>query len=232
MFFSGLDEEMQDVINSYSLTVYYFEDISDDEVNELFFRLNNGQQLTTYQKFRTRSKTLPEIQRVAAHGYFKTALDEKKISDRVNEDWVLKSYIMMTFKEPCLDSKVTNPTWINAKLTEDDINNMNAIFDRILKAYNTINPANNTKIPPIPFTAPEVLAKNAEPIPEPNKAGICISATDISTLGKPPITTEADCKLSNPNTCEKIPVTPSNPLRIAKPINPTTNTSTTDKKSF
>ena len=138
MFFSGLDEEMQDVINSYSLTVYYFEDISDDEVNELFFRLNNGQQLTTYQKFRTRSKTLPEIQRVAAHGYFKTALDEKKISDRVNEDWVLKSYIMMTFKEPCLDSKVTNPTWINAKLTEDDINNMNAIFDRILKAYNTI----------------------------------------------------------------------------------------------
>ena len=138
MHFSGLDEEMQDIINSYSLTVYYFEDISDDEVNELFFRLNNGKPLTTYEKYRSRSKTLPEIQRVAAHDYFKVALSGNKNAERVSEDWVLKSYIMTTFKEPCLDSKVTNPTWVSAKLTEDDINNMNAIFDRILKAYNTI----------------------------------------------------------------------------------------------
>ena len=138
MYYSGLDEEIQDIINNYSLTVYYFEDISDDEANELFFRINNGKPLTTYEKYRSRSKTLPEIQRVAAHDYFKVALKENKNAERVSEDWVLKSYIMMTFKDPCLDSKVTNPTWINAKLTEDDINNMNAIFNRILKAYNAI----------------------------------------------------------------------------------------------
>ena len=137
-YFSGLDEDMQDIVNNYSLTVYYFEDISDDEANELFFRINNGKALTTYERFRTRSKTLPEIQKVAAHDYFRAALDNKKIESRVNEDWVLKSYIMMTYKEPCLDSKITNPAWVNTKLTDDDINNLNAVYSRILNVYNTI----------------------------------------------------------------------------------------------
>ena len=116
MYFSGLDEELQDIISNYSLTIYYFEDISEDEINELFFRLNNGKPLTTYEKYRAKSKSLPEIQRVAAHDYFKIALKEKALANRDNENWVLKSYIMLTFKEPCLDAKVTNPTWENAVL--------------------------------------------------------------------------------------------------------------------
>ena len=138
MYFSGLDEELQDIISNYSLTIYYFEDISEDEINELFFRLNNGKPLTTYEKYRAKSKSLPEIQRVAAHDYFKIALKEKALANRDNENWVLKSYIMLTFKEPCLDAKVTNPTWENAVLTEDDINNLNAVYDRILNVYNIL----------------------------------------------------------------------------------------------
>ena len=77
--------------------------------------------------------------------------------------------------------------------------------------YNTIKPANNTAIPPIPFTTPLVLAKNAEVIPLPRSAGICISATEISTFGNPPTTTEADCKESKPNNEENIPIIPSIP---------------------
>ena len=100
------------------------------------------------------------------------------------------------------------------------------------KTYNTIKPAKKIAIPPIPFIIPSVLAKNAAFIPDPIKLGICISATEISTLGKPPTTTEADCKLSKLNTLENIPNTPSTPLNATSPPNPTTPNITTDKKSF
>ena len=44
--YSELPENLQDNINSYMFTIYYFEDISDDELKELFFRLNNNLPLT------------------------------------------------------------------------------------------------------------------------------------------------------------------------------------------
>ena len=70
------------------------------------------------------------------------------------------------------------------------------------------------------MTTPLVLAKNAEVIPLPSKDGICISATETSTLGKPPTTLEADCKLNKPVKLPNIPNTPSMPLKTARPANP------------
>ena len=101
-----------------------------------------------------------------------------------------------------------------------------------INTYNTYKPANKTAIPPIPFTTPLVLAKNIDCIPGPNKLGICISATEISTLGKPPTTVEADCNESNESNLPNIPVTPSTPWKIARPIKATTPIKIIDKNSF
>ena len=100
------------------------------------------------------------------------------------------------------------------------------------KTYNTIKPAKKIAIPPIPFIIPSVLAKNAAFIPEPIKLGICISATEISTLGKPPTTTEADCKFNKLNTLPNIPKAPSTPLNTISPPNPIIPIIIIDQKSF
>ena len=102
----------------------------------------------------------------------------------------------------------------------------------LTNTYNTVKPANNMAIPPIPFTTPFVLAKNADVIPPPSKLGICISATEISTLGNPPIVLEADCNESNPVTLPKMPKTPSIPWKIARPTKPITPNIMIDKSSF
>lgn len=48
--FSELHEDVQDQILSFNLLVYKMDDITDDEIEELFFRLNNGKALTKMQK--------------------------------------------------------------------------------------------------------------------------------------------------------------------------------------
>ena len=97
--------------------------------------------------------------------------------------------------------------------------------------YATVKPANKTPIPPIPFTAPLVLARNNEFIPLPSMDGICISATDTSTLGKPEIVLDADCNESNESKLPNNPVTPSIPWKIARPIKPITPKRTMDFKA-
>ena len=94
------------------------------------------------------------------------------------------------------------------------------------KINNTVKPAKNTKIPPIPFITPLELASKNESIPAPSILGICNSATEISTLGNPPTTVEVDCKDNKLVKLPNIPITPSTP------INPTIPKITIDIKSF
>ena len=138
MYFSGLCEELQDIISNYSLTIYYFEDISDEDVAELFYRINNGKALSSVEMSRVRSKALKTIQEIGQHELFTTALTEKAFEKYTHEDLVIKSYIMLTSDTPCLDTKVVRPTMEKSEFSEQDINIMNGVFNRILNTYKTI----------------------------------------------------------------------------------------------
>lgn len=48
--YADLDEEVKQEIIRFKFTVYNFEDATDDEIEEIFFRLNNGVVLSTNQK--------------------------------------------------------------------------------------------------------------------------------------------------------------------------------------
>ena len=137
-FFSGLDEELQDTLSNYSLTIYYFEDITEDQIAELFYRLNNGRALSSFEHTRSVSKSLKTIQEIGKHELFTTALTEKAFSRYVHEELVVKSYIMLTSDNPSLDNKIVKSTMENMKLSEDNINLMNSVFDRILNTYKLI----------------------------------------------------------------------------------------------
>lgn len=138
MYFSGLNEELQDALNSYSFTIYYFEDITEDEVSEMFYRLNFGKPLSSIELSRARAKSLKVIQEIGKHKLFTTSLTEKAFEKYTHEDLVIKSYIMLTSDNPCLDTKAVRPTMETAEFTDDDINLMNKVYDRILTAYKAI----------------------------------------------------------------------------------------------
>lgn len=125
--FSDLDEELQDRILSYSLTVYFFTGITDDEICEMMARLNNGKSLTSYELSRVKARDLATIQQLANHHLF----DEISNKGYACEDIVVKSYIMLNDDQPCLDTRVVRPLIEKMELDDKDIDQLKNCFDYI-----------------------------------------------------------------------------------------------------
>ena len=60
--FSQLPEEFQDRIRNYALTIWKFTDLTSEELEELFFRVNSGKALTNIELARTKMKSLSTFQ--------------------------------------------------------------------------------------------------------------------------------------------------------------------------
>lgn len=117
-YFNELPEEVQDDIISYSLTVYYFEDITDEEVNEMFYRLNNGKALTAIELTRVKAKSFDMIKELSKHEIFTDALKESQINKYTNEDIVIKALIMLNCEKPSLKNDFIRPYIIETEITE------------------------------------------------------------------------------------------------------------------
>lgn len=136
--FDELPEEIQDTILSYSLTIYYFDDITDDQITEIFARLNNGKPLSAIELTRVKAKSIETIRKLGQHELFTVALSEKAINRYTNEDIVIKTWVMLNKEKPCLDTKVLRPITEEADFTENDIETMTRVFDAILECYRYI----------------------------------------------------------------------------------------------
>ena len=93
--FGELDEEMQDTIKSYGMTVYYFSDITDEEVAEMMSRLNNGKALSGTENARIKAKCLPTIQSLASHNLLMEYLSDSNIKGYANEDIIIKFALLL-----------------------------------------------------------------------------------------------------------------------------------------
>lgn len=137
--FADLPEEFQDEIMHYSFLIYYFDEgITDEEVNELFYRLNNGKPLSSIELTRVRAKSFSIISEIGKHKIFADALTESALSKYTNEDIVMKSYAILHDSEPSLDNKHIRNIVENTDFTEADQKQMEEIFDRIYEVHNLI----------------------------------------------------------------------------------------------
>lgn len=138
LHFEELEESLRDDIEACSLTVYYFDGITDDEISEMFFRLNNGKALSAIELTRVKAKSMDAIKEIGRHRLFKSALTEKAMGRYTNEDIVIKSFAMLHEPEPSIETKVIRPLMANAVITEEDKQQINSIYDRIIIMYESI----------------------------------------------------------------------------------------------
>ena len=138
MKFSDLPEEIKDILSNYSLHIEYYDNITDDEVCELFFRLNNGVAPTNIEVARSRAVSLKEIQNLGKHELFTSSLSSTAFEKYTHEDLVVKSYIMLTQNNPCCESKLVRQIMETTEFTDDVIAELTSIYDRILAVYKLI----------------------------------------------------------------------------------------------
>ena len=144
-FFNELPEEVKDDIISYSLTIYYFEDITDEEVNEMFFRLNNGKPLTAIELTRVKTKSFDKIKELAAHPIFTEALKDSQINKYTNEDIVIKALIMLNVDKPSLKNDFIRPWITETEITEEMANEVKVALMDIKRAHDFLIGAGNEK---------------------------------------------------------------------------------------
>lgn len=135
--YDELDEDMKDTFDSYSLTVYFFSDITDDEISEMMSRLNNGKPLTGLETARIKSKNLPAIASLAKHPLFAENLSETAVKGYVNEDIVIKTALQIFDNNFELSTKNVKLGYESFEFDSEQTERLEAIFDTAYCAVNS-----------------------------------------------------------------------------------------------
>ena len=138
LHFSELPEEIQDEIKDTTLTVFYFEDITDEEVTEMFFRLNNGKPLSAIELTRVKALSREKIIELGKLPIFQEALTSKQIGGYANEDVIIKSLILLYNDSKSLETKHVRPITEALEITQEMEDTLKNVYDRIQEAHDII----------------------------------------------------------------------------------------------
>lgn len=144
--FSELPEEYQDRIKTYSINVYYYENMDPDDAIEMFRRLNNGKSLTAIELTRANAKSMDDIIALGKHELFKIALSERSLSGYANEDIVIKTWILLYGDKKSFETKNVRPIMKETEILMEQVETLNKIFDMYVEVYNILLDEKERKI--------------------------------------------------------------------------------------
>ena len=144
--FSELPEYFQEKIKLFSISVYYYENMEQEDAEEMFRRLNNGKSLTAIELARVNAVSKDKINKLGKHELFKIALSEKALAGYVNEDIVVKVFITLFSDKKSLEKKNTNPIMENTIISDEQFNEIHALFDSFVKVYEIFESNKRKKI--------------------------------------------------------------------------------------
>lgn len=109
MKWENLPEWAQDRIKEYSLTIYYFEDITEEETREFFCRINNGKPLSAVELTRVKAVSIADFQEIAKHTAIRNATTEKGKARFNDENLAMQTYSMAYMENLDFGTKVFRP---------------------------------------------------------------------------------------------------------------------------
>lgn len=122
LFFENLPEWAQDSVKDYSLTIYYYEDMSEQDVREFFRRLNNGKPLTAVELTRVKAKSMDVFKALAGHEAIQSVVTDKGKA-RFNDENIAMQICAMAYMEtPSFGTKEFRPWIENAVITDEQKN--------------------------------------------------------------------------------------------------------------
>jgi Protein of unknown function DUF262 len=141
--FSELEEDVQDAILSYTLLIYKMDEITDEQIEELFFRLNNGTPLSKQQKAKAKMGTAwaEKIQKLVKHPMMteKASFTELQKRKADHETAILQTMMLLdnNYEWKSISS---NDVFEYAQTFKGD-NSKDVLVEKILKAMDYINEA-------------------------------------------------------------------------------------------
>lgn len=137
MKYEELDDDVRDNLDSTMLTVYYFDDITEDEIAEMFFRLNNGKAVSSSVTTRVKAKSKAIIKELGQHELFQMALTKKALESYANEDIVIKAAYMLDGADN-LETKNVRQWVSETEIEKPFALDLTCVFERIKVAAEKI----------------------------------------------------------------------------------------------
>ena len=143
--YSELPEWAQDRIKDYSLTIYYFEDMTEAEVHEFFRRLNNGKPLSAVELTRVKAKSIKDFQEMAKHPIIQTITSDKGKARFNDEAIAMQIYGFAYMPDPDFSTKVFRPWIVDAVVIDEQSNDILRALSKVQYAYNSIGADEDSK---------------------------------------------------------------------------------------
>ena len=133
--FEELPESFRDEILSQTIDIFAFDDLSDDEIAEIFKRLNNGKPLSAIELTKVNAKSLKTLVEMSKHEIFTSALTKKALASCKDLDIIVKSYATLYMENPSFETKDIRPLTREVEITDEIKNRINSALDMIYDAY-------------------------------------------------------------------------------------------------
>lgn len=146
LVYSQLPEDVQDSIKTYSLTVYYYENMDQEDAEEMFRRLNNGKSLTAIELTRVNAISGEKIRKIGNHNLFNIAMSERSLASYANEDVVIKTWILLYSDKKSFEMRYVRPMLKDTVITDEQVEEINKIYDLMLSIYEKLVDKKQTKI--------------------------------------------------------------------------------------
>lgn len=143
--FSELPEEVQDLILSYTLTIYYYDEITDAQVATLFRKLNNGKPLSTKERNIANCVDIENVTAIGEHELFSSIVTAKGRETRKQIPMVMKAWCMLNQKEVSFESKNFNQVMSETIISDEQRDILNSVFDELENVYTEIAAIENDK---------------------------------------------------------------------------------------
>ena len=138
--FSELPEALQDHLNTVSITLIYFENLTKEEEREMFKRLNAGKPLSTKSRLLASCKDISELLDIGSHKLFSEMLTDKAKDNKNQVSLVMKTWCMLNqeLDEISFESVIFNPLLEKINITEEEKNVMLNIYDLVVSTHDTL----------------------------------------------------------------------------------------------
>lgn len=129
--FSELPEPLRDYLNTITIGVNYFDNLTEEEEREMFKRLNAGKPLSTKSRLLASCKDIHGLLDIGSHKLFEEMLTDKAKENKNQVSLVMKVWAMLNIdiNEVSFESKTFNPLVENTAITEAEKVRMISVLD-------------------------------------------------------------------------------------------------------
>ena len=146
--FSELPEALQNYLNTITISVTYFDNLTKEEERELFKRLNAGKPLSTKSRLLASCKDIEGLFDIGSHNLFMEMLTDKARANKNQVAMVMKCWCMMNMEihDVSFESKVFNPLLEKIEIDEAEKLAMIEVFNLIVDTHESLIGRNEKKV--------------------------------------------------------------------------------------